>query len=123
MLPPRRRVTTPGRFGNAPLTSKVLICFNARSLEAPTASLGPAFRLEQLFRGPGARRGTLFASGDPDGLAAAVLDTLRRPDPARTERARQHAARFDWSRVGGAVEAVYRAACAGAYPSEDERTG
>lgn len=68
-------------------------------------------------------RGTLFASGDPSGLAAAVLDTLHRPDPDRTERARRHAARFDWSLVGDAVEAVYRAACAGAYPSRNERAG
>jgi phosphatidylinositol alpha-mannosyltransferase len=68
-------------------------------------------------------RGTLFASGEPAGLAAAVLDTLQRPDPARTERAGRHAARFDWSLVGGAVEAVYRAASAGAYPTRDEQTG
>ena len=68
-------------------------------------------------------RGTLFASGDPAGLAAAVLDTLHRPDAGRTERAWRHAARFDWSEVGAAVEAVYRAACAGAYPSRSERAG
>jgi phosphatidyl-myo-inositol alpha-mannosyltransferase len=52
--------------------------------------------------------GTVFAAGDPAALACAVVDELRRPDPARTRRARRRARRFDWSAVGARIEQVYR---------------
>jgi phosphatidylinositol alpha-mannosyltransferase len=52
--------------------------------------------------------GTVFAAGDPAALARAVIDQLRRPDPARTRRARRRARRYDWSAVGAEIERVYR---------------
>jgi phosphatidylinositol alpha-mannosyltransferase len=77
--------------------------------------LGPA-----VPGGPAA--GTLFPSGDPEALARSVIDVLRRPDPARTALARQRARRYDWSSVGDAVLAVYRAtmAAAGAVPDRQD---
>jgi len=41
---------------------------------------------------------------------------LRRPDPARTALARHRASRYDWSTVGAALLAIYRAAAAGGNP-------
>ena len=74
--------------------------------------------------GPGpAERGVLFAGGRPDDLARAVVDTLRRPDPARGERAGHHARRFDWSVVGRAIESVYRATLDAAYGDVSAETG
>ena len=74
--------------------------------------------------GPGpADRGVLFAGGRPDALAQAVVDTLRRPDPARADRAGEHARRFDWSVVGRAVESVYRATLDAAYGDVAAGTG
>ena len=74
--------------------------------------------------GPGpAERGVLFAGGRPDDLAQAVVDTLRRPDPARGERAGHHARRFDWSVVGRAIESVYRATLDAAYGDVSAGTG
>ena len=59
--------------------------------------------------GPGtAPAGTVFAAGDPTALSRAVIDQLRRPDPARTGRARRRARRYDWSAVGAEIEQVYR---------------
>ena len=63
--------------------------------------LGPA--------APGtATAGRVFPAGDPAALARAVVDELRRPDPARTRRARRRARRYDWSAVGAEIEQVYR---------------
>jgi phosphatidylinositol alpha-mannosyltransferase len=74
--------------------------------------------------GPGpADRGVLFAGGRPDELAQAVVDTLRRPDPARADRASEHARRFDWSVVGRAVESVYWATLDAAYGDVSAGTG
>ncbi len=66
--------------------------------------------------GDGLTRGALFPTGDAVALAGAVLRTLERPDPARTERARLTAQRYDWSVVGAAVRSVYSAALAVAGP-------
>ena len=77
--------------------------------------LGPA-----VPGGPAA--GTLFPTGDAQALARSVIEVLRRPDPAGTALARQRALRYDWSRVGSAVLAVYRAVAAGggsAAPRQD----
>jgi phosphatidylinositol alpha-mannosyltransferase len=53
--------------------------------------------------------GALFAVGDPDALAAAVLDVLA--DPPRRDayraRASEFVRRFDWSAVTAQVLAVY----------------
>jgi phosphatidyl-myo-inositol alpha-mannosyltransferase len=68
--------------------------------------LGPA-----VPGGPAA--GRLFPAGDPQALAGAVIEVLRQPDPAGTALARQRARRYDWSSVGAAVLAVYRAAVPG----------
>jgi phosphatidyl-myo-inositol alpha-mannosyltransferase len=56
------------------------------------------------------RRGDVFAVGDHRALAQAVLDALERPDPLQAARAQQAARSYDWSSVGMAVLAVYRAA-------------
>jgi phosphatidyl-myo-inositol alpha-mannosyltransferase len=56
------------------------------------------------------RLGEVFSAGDPGALADAVLNVLGRPNPLRTARAQQAARRYDWSAVGAAVVAVYRAA-------------
>jgi phosphatidyl-myo-inositol alpha-mannosyltransferase len=56
------------------------------------------------------RLGEVFAAGDPDALAAAVLGVLDSPNPLRTARAQQAARCYDWSAVGETVVAVYRAA-------------
>ncbi len=53
--------------------------------------------------------GELFRTGDPAALAGAVIRVLEHPDPDRLERARQEARAYDWSAVGPAVTAVYRA--------------
>jgi phosphatidyl-myo-inositol alpha-mannosyltransferase len=63
------------------------------------------------------RRGDVFAVGDYQALAQAVLDALERPNPLQAARAQQAARSYDWSRVGMAVLAVYRAALSLA-PSE-----
>ena len=56
------------------------------------------------------RLGEVFTVGDPRALAAAVLGVLERPNPLRTAKAQHAARRYDWSAVGEAVVAVYRAA-------------
>ena len=57
--------------------------------------------------------GTLFPAGDHQALAEAIISVLRRQDPNQIAATRrqgvQFAARFDWSRVGGAVLALYEA--------------
>jgi phosphatidyl-myo-inositol alpha-mannosyltransferase len=55
------------------------------------------------------RLGEVFAVGDHRALARAVLQVLDRPDPLRATRARQTARNYDWSSVGAAVLAIYRA--------------
>jgi phosphatidylinositol alpha-mannosyltransferase len=55
------------------------------------------------------RLGEVFAVGDPGALARAVLEVLDRPNPLRATRARQTARNYDWSSVGAAVLAIYRA--------------
>ena len=56
------------------------------------------------------RRGDVFPVGDHQALARAVLQALERPDPLQAARAQQAAKGYDWSSVGMAVLAVYRAA-------------
>ena len=60
------------------------------------------------------RRGDAFAVGDHRALARAVLHALEQPNPLQTARAQQAARSYDWSGVGGAVLAVYRAALSAA---------
>jgi phosphatidyl-myo-inositol alpha-mannosyltransferase len=55
------------------------------------------------------RLGEVFAVGDPRALARAVLEVLDRPNPLRATRAQQTARNYDWSSVGAAVLAIYRA--------------
>jgi phosphatidylinositol alpha-mannosyltransferase len=55
------------------------------------------------------RLGEVFAVGDYRALARAVLQVLDRPNPLRATRARQAARNYDWSSVGAAVLAIYRA--------------
>jgi phosphatidyl-myo-inositol alpha-mannosyltransferase len=55
------------------------------------------------------RLGEVFAVGDYRALARAVLQVLDRPNPLRATRARQVARNYDWSSVGAAVLAIYRA--------------
>ena len=55
------------------------------------------------------RLGEVFAVGDHRALARAVLEVLDRPNPLRATRARQTARNYDWSSVGAAVLAIYRA--------------
>jgi phosphatidyl-myo-inositol alpha-mannosyltransferase len=56
------------------------------------------------------RRGDVYAVGDHRALAQAVLHVLEHPDPPQAARAQQAARSYDWSSVGMAVLAVYRAA-------------
>ncbi|MEV6669641.1 glycosyltransferase family 4 protein [Streptomyces sp. NPDC051162] len=70
--------------------------------------------------------GELFANEDADALAAAAVRLLG--DPARraglSERGSKHVRRFDWSRVGADILAVYETVTAGAASvAADERTG
>ena len=60
------------------------------------------------------RRGDVFAVGDHRALARAVLHALERPNPLQAARAQQAARSYDWSNVGAAVLAVYRAALSAA---------
>ena len=55
------------------------------------------------------RLGEVFTAGDHRALAAAVLHVLDHPSPLRAARAQQAARHYDWSSVGPAVLAVYRA--------------
>jgi glycosyltransferase involved in cell wall biosynthesis len=48
-----------------------------------------------------------FAPGDPDAIAAAVLDVLADPEPYR-RRGLERAAHFTWSAAAAAYESVYR---------------
>src|SRR5699024_3222694 len=76
----------------------------------------PAF--VDVLTGPyGERYGQLFTAGDPDALAAAVLDVLVDPDvdPGHRrlrERAARAARRYDWPTVAPQVLDIYRAALA-----------
>ncbi|GAA0381783.1 glycosyltransferase family 4 protein [Streptomyces olivoreticuli] len=70
--------------------------------------------------------GELFANEDADALAAAAVRLLG--DPAHraglSERGSKHVRRFDWSRVGADILAVYETVTAGAASvAADERTG
>jgi phosphatidylinositol alpha-mannosyltransferase len=58
------------------------------------------------------RLGEVFAAGDHRALAGAVLRVLKQPNPLRAAKAQEVARRYDWSRVGATVLAVYRAALA-----------
>jgi phosphatidyl-myo-inositol alpha-mannosyltransferase len=58
------------------------------------------------------RLGEIFAAGDHRALAGAVLRVLKQPNPLRAAKAQEVARRYDWSRVGATVLAVYRAALA-----------
>jgi phosphatidyl-myo-inositol alpha-mannosyltransferase len=60
------------------------------------------------------RLGEVFAVGDHRALARAVLRVLDRPNPLRVARARQTARNYNWSSVGAAVLAIYRAVLAAA---------
>ena len=74
--------------------------------------------------GPGAEiAGTVFPAGNPAALAGAVVDQLRRPDPARTRRARRRARRFDWSAVGAEIERVYQSVLTTGPAATDRRAG
>jgi phosphatidyl-myo-inositol alpha-mannosyltransferase len=55
------------------------------------------------------RLGEVFTVGDYRALAGAVLHVLDHPSPLRAARAQQAARHYDWSSVGPAVLAVYRA--------------
>jgi phosphatidylinositol alpha-mannosyltransferase len=68
------------------------------------------------------RLGEVFAVGDHRALARAALEALDRPNPLRVTRARQRARNYDWSSVGAAVLAIYRAVLSAA-PSERARSG
>ena len=71
-----------------------------------------------------AAAGTVFTAGDPAALARAVIEELRRPDPARTRRARGRARRYDWSAVGAQIEQVYRTVLtAGPAAADRQRAG
>ncbi|GAA0464837.1 glycosyltransferase family 4 protein [Streptomyces sp. NPDC046215] len=70
--------------------------------------------------------GELFANEDADALAAAALRLLGDPAhrAALSERGSAHVRRFDWSRVGADILAVYETVTAGAASvATDERTG
>ncbi|MBT2385585.1 glycosyltransferase family 4 protein [Streptomyces sp. ISL-11] len=70
--------------------------------------------------------GELFANEDADALAAAALRLLGDPvhRTALSERGSAHVRRFDWSRVGADILAVYETVTAGAASvATDERTG
>jgi phosphatidyl-myo-inositol alpha-mannosyltransferase len=56
------------------------------------------------------RCGDVFPVGDHRALARAVLQALERPNPLQAARAQQTAKGYDWSSVGMAILAVYRAA-------------
>jgi phosphatidyl-myo-inositol alpha-mannosyltransferase len=60
------------------------------------------------------RLGEVFAVGDHRALARAVLQVLDRPNPLRVAMARQTARNYNWSSVGAAVLAIYRAVLAAA---------
>ena len=60
------------------------------------------------------RLGDVFAVGDHRALAQAVLQVLVHPDPMQAARAQQAARSYDWSNVGTAVVALYRAALSAA---------
>lgn len=60
--------------------------------------------------GPVDGLGVTFPAGDAGALASSVLNVLRHPSPARTERARAASGRYDWSVVGAELVEVYRAA-------------
>ena len=71
-----------------------------------------------LRTGPDRRLlGELFTEGDPAALAEAAIRMLEQPDPRRTAAAQQAAQRYDWSRVGDRILAVYRAALEAVEPA------
>ncbi|MGW1075360.1 glycosyltransferase family 4 protein [Streptomyces sp. NPDC002537] len=70
--------------------------------------------------------GELFANEDADALAAAAVRLLGDPErrAGLSERGSKHVRRFDWSRVGADILAVYETVTAGAVSvAADERTG
>jgi len=60
------------------------------------------------------RLGEVFPVGDHRALARAVLQVLHYANPLRKARAQQAARSYDWSSVGTAVLAIYRAALSAA---------
>jgi phosphatidylinositol alpha-mannosyltransferase len=60
------------------------------------------------------RLGEVFTVGDHRALTRAVLQVLDHPEPMRAARAQQAARSYDWSNVGTAVVALYRAALSAA---------
>ncbi|HLL62510.1 MAG TPA: glycosyltransferase family 4 protein [Propionibacteriaceae bacterium] len=86
----------------------VLVEAMASGVPVVASDLAPFVDLLGPTSWDSAAAGTVFAAGDSAALARAVIDQLRRPDPARTGRARRRARRYDWSAVGAQIEQVYR---------------
>ena len=95
----------------------VLLEAMASGAAVVAADLPPFVQLLQdpALVGPAAL-GELFTAGDPVALAAAVIEMLHRPDPARTARAQEVARRYDWAVVGPQIEAAYHAVLAEGRP-------
>jgi len=84
---------------------------------AVVASDLPAFR--DLLVPPGqAPRGQVFPVGGAAALADAATAALLARDADQVRRAYEATARYDWSRVGAEVVAVYRATLAAARPEQ-----
>jgi phosphatidyl-myo-inositol alpha-mannosyltransferase len=101
-----------------------IVLLEAMASGAPVvASALPAFADVLRPAGSDEALGELVPVGDSDALAGAVIATVRRPQPDRVQRARDHARRFDWSRVAPAITAVYRAALASTAPTLRRASG
>lgn len=84
-----------------------LVLVEAMAAGTPVvASDLPAFG-DVLTGDRGRPLGRQFPRGDPTALAAAVVETLARPDPERCRLAASHARGFDWDVVGPRIAQVY----------------
>ncbi len=99
-----------------------IVLIEAMACGAPVvASDLPAF--SEVLTDDQGTVGHLFATGNSQALANAIVASLNEPRDLRLERGRQRAACFDWSVIGPQVLAMYELAAENRYLAVDQAKG